>query len=100
VIKHATTTQATISGEGLEYSSAVAHTYIQANTDESSRESYHFICWDSKLSTPGVQEWLQSIEPGNTIVVYPRYSHGKGNRVANRVANRVRKMEINIYWED
>lgn len=92
MIKHATTTQVTMSGEDLDYSSAMAHRYIQANTDMWNRDSYHFICWDSKLPTPGVQEWLHSIEPGDTIVVYPR--------AADEYMNQVFKMEIDIYWEN
>jgi hypothetical protein len=99
VIKHATESlDASLADAGMGHESAVAHRYIDTNPDSRGYYRlpilpiYHYVSLDIRRPAPGAQEWLESIQTGDLVVVYPRAIEG--------YANVVWSIEMTLYWED
>lgn len=96
VIKYATEPRdASLADAGMGYESAVAHRYIESNPDHFAHTSlpiYHSVASDIRRPAPGAKEWLESVLPGDLIVVYPRVNDGYLNVVFS--------IEMTLHWED
>jgi ABC-type sulfate transport system substrate-binding protein len=69
----------------------VQRRHIQTDVHNSKSPRYHVVTWDVRNPTPGVKEWLDMIQPGDVIGVYPRT---KGNW-----PNYVEMIEVEVYCE-
>lgn len=69
----------------------VQRRHIQTNVHGSTSPRYHVVTWDARNLTPGVKEWLDVIQPGDVIGIYPR---------TNGIwVNHVEMIELEVYCE-
>ncbi|KAF8246567.1 hypothetical protein K440DRAFT_662004 [Wilcoxina mikolae CBS 423.85] len=54
--------------------------------------SYHSVIWDVRDPTPGIKEWLESVQTGDMIVVYPNASDAY-------YGTHLEAVEMEVYWE-
>lgn len=69
----------------------VQRRHIQTNVHNSKSPRYHVVTWDVRNPTPGVKEWLDMIQPGDVIEVYPRTKWNWRNYVE--------MIEVEVYCE-
>ncbi|KAF8541699.1 hypothetical protein BDD12DRAFT_485142 [Trichophaea hybrida] len=67
---------------------------IQSNINYgySSCTSYHSVTWDVRDPTPGIKEWLESVQTDDMIVVYPNARRAAYGTILEAV-------EMEVYWE-
>jgi hypothetical protein len=81
-----------ISQTHTTYGSGVAHKHVQCNCDsDGGHDAYHFIAWDIRYPAAEVQEWLETVETGDVVTLYPPYRLGYMNLVSS--------VGMTLYWE-
>jgi len=93
IIKSSTLTQSVTSGAIPTGLSSVLPHCIQRNvTSVYGNTSYHSVTWDVRDPTPGIKEWLESVQTGDMIVVYP-------NAAEVGYGAELHAVEMDVYWE-
>ncbi|KAF8249154.1 hypothetical protein K440DRAFT_660414 [Wilcoxina mikolae CBS 423.85] len=66
--------------------------HIQINVHNSHTPRYHVVTWDIRDPTPGIKEWLDAIQPGDVIGVYPRAQTASWGSCMEMI-------EVEVYYE-
>jgi hypothetical protein len=67
---------------------------IQRNVNDYHNKSvrYYSVTWDIRDPTPGIKEWLELVQTGDMIVVYP-------NATEVGYGTELHAVEMDVYWE-
>jgi len=94
IIKSSTLAKSGTSGTMPTGLSLVLPRCIQRNVNNGRDRPvlYHSVTWDVRDPTPGIKEWLESVQTGDMIVVYP-------NAAEVGYRTELHAVEMDVYWE-